>query len=509
MLYDAYGRKVETGRLTGEDARPSLTGVRALWTDSVASGLTPGRLAGLLQAAVDGDPHEYLTLAEEMEEREWHYASVLGTRKRSVGGLPVTVEAASDAAADVALADEVRALVRDPAFGDLVDDLMDALGKGYSAVEIVWDKSARQWRPGRYEHRDPRFFRFDRATGRELRLLDAGVSAEGAALAPYKWLVHRPRLKTGLPVRGGLARPAAWSYLFKNYTVKDWMAFVETFGMPVRVGKYGPSATPAQIEVLLTALANLGSDAAAAIPESMQIEFVEAQKYGSVNVYDTFAKWMDQQVSKVVLGQTMTSDDGSSLSQAQVHNDVRLDIVQADARQVSNTLNRDLVRPFVDLNHGPQAAYPRVVVAYDEPEDTAALVDALAKLVPLGLRVEASGVRDRLGLPDPAAGAGVELLGPAPAPALNRARNRAEAGGLVASPAEQLADQLAGAGQPAVDAWIGQLAALVERAESLAELKALLLAAYGDLPTGALGQVLAAGLTAAAAAGRFDGAADA
>jgi len=47
------------------------------------------------------------------------------------------VEAASDGAADVELADAVRGMARAPAFGALLDDCLDALGKGFSAVEKI------------------------------------------------------------------------------------------------------------------------------------------------------------------------------------------------------------------------------------------------------------------------------------------------------------------------------------------------------------------------------------
>ena len=66
------------------------------------------------------------------------------------------------------------------------------------------------------------------------------------------------------------------------------------------------------------------------------------------------AEWLDRQTSKAVLGQTMTTDDGSSQAQATVHNEVRHDILKSDARQLANTLNRDLIQPYVDLNFGPQ-----------------------------------------------------------------------------------------------------------------------------------------------------------
>ncbi len=407
-LYDHRGNPIDRSALRREQAAPTLTGIRTIWSESVASGLTPARLARILRDAVEGDATDYLILAEEMEERDLHYASVLSTRKRAVAGIDPTVEAASDDARDVEIADAVRGLVRAPEFPGLVTDLLDALGKGYSACEIIWDRTDSRWTPREYLWRDPRFFVFDRASMQRLRLLDEGASFEGRELPPYKFLVHIPKLKSGIPIRSGVARLAAAAYMCKTFTVSDWMAFAEVFGMPLRVGRYGPNATDRDIQTLIRAVANLGTDAACVLPDSMRIEFQEAAKAaGGPELFPRLAEWLDRQVSKGVLGQTMTSDDGSSQAQANVHDDVRLDIRKDDARQVAATIDRDLVRPFVDLNWGPpKNGYPRVLLQVAEPEDIAALADALAKLVPLGgLGIQASVVRDRLGFPDPEEGA--------------------------------------------------------------------------------------------------------
>ena len=394
------GQPLQLDILTEELSAPSLTGIRQVWHSSVASNLTPSRLASILTAAAQGDAYDYLTLAEEMEERDMHYASVLGTRKLALVGLDVRVESASDAPDDVRRADAVRALTTTAEFGEMVAHLVDALGKGYAVSEIVWDRSGREWTP-LYAERDPRFFRFDRDTGQELRLLDAADTTNGLPLPPFKFIVHRPRIRSGLPIRGGLARLAAPAYMCKAWTWRDWMAFADIYGLPMRVGQYGPSASKDDIGKLMAAVANLGSDAAAVMPESVKITFEQAANVaGAGDFFDKLASFWDRQISKGVLGQTMTSDDGASLSQAQVHQLVRLDIMTADARALSNTLQRQLVQPFVDLNFGA-GAYPRLTVVVPKPENTAALVDALAKLVPLGLRVEQSVVRDKLGMPDP------------------------------------------------------------------------------------------------------------
>lgn len=261
--------------LTEEIAAPGPVGVRQPWHPSAADNLTPGRLAQILNSAARGHARDYLTLAEEMEERDMHYASVLGTRKLALVGLDVRVESVTDAADDVRRADAVRTLVASAEFGELVAHLVDALGKGYAVSEILWDRSGREWMPT-FAERDPRFFTWDQETGRELRLLDESDPARGIALPPYKFIVHTPKIRSGLPVRGGLARLAAVAYMCKAWTWRDWMAFADIYGLPMRVGTYGPGASPADISKLMAAVANLGSDAAAVMPESTKISFEQA-----------------------------------------------------------------------------------------------------------------------------------------------------------------------------------------------------------------------------------------
>lgn len=507
-LLDAYGRPVRHQELTREKAAPALAGVRTIWTDTVASGLTPQRLASLLQAAAEGDHHEYLTLAEEMEERDLHYASELSKRKLAVSRLPISVEAFSDSVQDVKLADEVRGLVRRPGFRSLLKDLLDALGKGFSVVETVWDRSGATWMPAAYKHRDPRFFQFDDATRSEVRLRDEANMAEGLALAPFGFIVHVPRIKTGIPIRGGLARLASWAYMCKGYTVKDWLAFAEVFGMPLRMGKYRAGANDDDINVLKSAVANLGSDAAAVFPESMQIELVETAAKSGGDFFKLLASYLDDQVSKGILGQTASSSGtpgklGNEELQAEVRDDIRDD----DAEQLEETLGRDLIKAFVDLNFGPQENYPSLQLREPKAEDNTALVNALKELVPLGFKVEQSVVRDRLNIPDPGKDAKPEDLFATPtvplaepalnrqqsATALNREMNPDPADALAAQAMEQ-AD-----GSHLVDAVYQLLAEcgdLAEARERLAELD--------ELPLDKLAEAIAQGTTLAGLTGRAE-----
>lgn len=477
QLLDAYGRPIRTAELKREVARPSIAGVRSAWADSVAAGLTPARLASILQGAAEGEPRDYLALAEEMEERDPHYASVLGTRKRVISGLQPTVEAASEDARDVEIAEAVsRAIADHDGWSELVEDLLDGLGKGFSVVEIDWETTERQWRPRRFLHRDPRWFRFDRETGRALRLLTDG-DAEGEPLAPAKFLAMTAKLKSGLPLRGGLARLVAFGWLCKQYALKDWIAFVECYGFPLRLGRYGPEATKDDVRILHTAVASIGSDAAAVLPRSMEIEFQELASNARSDTFEKLAQWIDKQTSKAVLGQTMSADDGASLAQAKVHDDVRLDIAQADARAVGAVIARDLIRPFVDLNWGaPANGYPLLRIHVPEPEDTKLLMESVGKLAPLGVRFAASELRAKLGLRDPEGDE--ETIGAAPQPAPPPAAPPAETARRIARLIELARAEPAEPADPwsaldpieaaaALD-WERQLGPMIEPIEALA-----------------------------------------
>ena len=508
-IVDQYGRPIQYDKLTEELAAARTTGIRQIWHQSVANGLTPQRLAGILRAAQEGSANDYLTLAEEMEERDLHYASVLGTRKMAVAGLSVRVEAASDDPEDVRRADQLKELVDSPEFGELQADLTDAMGKGYAVSEIMWDRSGKTWNPERFEPRDQRFFQFDRETGRELRLLDEADPINGVALAPYKFIVHLPRIRSGLPIRGGLARLAAVGYMCKAWTWKDWMGFADIFGMPMRVGRYGAGASKEDISTLMSAVANLGSDAAAVIPDSMRIDFTQAANVaGAGDFFKGLAEWWDKQVSKAVVGQTMSTDDGSSQAQATIHNEVRIDLLQADAKAESNTLNRYFVRPWCDLNFAPGRPYPRLIIDVPQPEDTKLLITALEKLVPLGLKVEQSVIRDKLNIPSPAEGA--ELLGiPAPVatPVLAQAINSEQ---LPAKPVvmPDIVDYQVRTLERTVgtymDDMVEQIKDLLDTVSSLEEFRDRLIEGYPAMTTSQLADAIADGLAAASLAGRDD-----
>lgn len=399
QLLDQYGRPISTAMLKREQAAPTIVGIRRPNMEHQATGLTPPKLARILRSSVQGDPEAYLTLAEDMEERDLHYAGVLSARKLQVAGLDVTVEAASEDAADVENADMIRRFTQRDAFEAELVDILDAIGKAVSFTEIMWETSERQWEPVGLKWRDPRWFAFDDVDGETplLRDVDGDVP-----LAPFKWIYHQAKVKSGLPIRGGIARAVSWTFMFKAFTAKDWAIFCEAYGQPLRLGKWGEGASDAEKEILFQAVANIGIDYSAIVPASMAVEFVKADIAGSHELYEKRCDWLDKQVSKIVLGQTGTTDmTAGGYAQAKVHDGVKADIERSDARQLAAALNRDLVRPYIDLNKGPQKAYPKIRIGRPEEVDTEKWMKNVQTFVSLGGKVGMAFVRDKIGVEDP------------------------------------------------------------------------------------------------------------
>lgn len=395
------GQPIQVPLLTGETAAPERYGARALVYYSEASGLTPGRLAEVMRGANMGHAKPYLTLAIDMEERYLHYASQLQTRRLALNGATISVSAPKGV--NPKAVDFVESLIADPMFTDMVGALQDAVGKGYSVVEPAWEYQQGALRPVAYKHRDARYFRYDEVGLEDLCLLEeTGLPGEKIT-APY-FVRHEPFLRAGPPMRRGYARSAAWAFMMQTFALMDWAAFCEIYGVPFRVGKYHTSATDRDKATLLRAVRSIANDAAAIIPESTVIEFQEANGNRGEAVFGNFIDYLDRKVSLIILGQTMTSEvsaHGGSLAQAKVQENVRSDITRADLRQTAATVNRDLIRPAVAMNFGPQDVYPLVEMELAENEDLVALGTFLEKAVAQGLKVSQKFVRKKASIPEP------------------------------------------------------------------------------------------------------------
>lgn len=530
QLLDRWGRPVDRKALTNVAPTATVGSVRSPISGYPADGLNPVRLAQILREADHGHPVRYLELAETVEERDPHYLGVLGTRKRSVSQIDISIEAASDSADDVAKADMVREWLNRDELTEELFDILDAIGKGYSFTRIHWDSSEGQWMPMSLERWDQRWFRFDRRDlTTPMQINDHGGEDP---LDPFGFIFAAISAKSGLSLRSGLARVAMWGWMFKAFTQRDWAIFAQTYGQPLRIGKFHPGASEAEKDTLFRAVANIAGDCAAIIPEGMSIDFVESKLIGaSADLYEKRSDWLDRQISKAVLGQTATTDAiAGGHAVGQEHRQVQQDIERADCKALAAILNRDLIRPWIDLEYGPQKKYPRLKIERPEAEDLVALANALGPMIDRGLEVEQGEIRDKFKLSEPAQGAkiltsvrtsggqsergnqngpiertsadfkqGVEQKGTHAAENEVSPPTGKKSGGIIPG---ELIDQLGDGADPFMDAMLGQIESMLVAASSLDEFREMLNAAFPGIDHGGLARAIGQGLVVADLAGR-------
>lgn len=506
-ILDANGEPLRREQLR-EPQTAHLWSLQREFAQHPSRGLTPSKLARILEDAEQGDLVSQYELFEDMEEKDAHLAAEMGKRRRAAVGLDWTIEPPkaakrSERKAAATIADWLSEI---PDMDDFLFDVTDAIGKGFSCCEIEWHMRDGVWLPKTLSYRPQTWFRLRRGYRQEIRLRD--ISAEGQVLNPFGWVTHTHKAKSGYIERANLFRVLAWPYLFKNYSVADLAEFLEIYGIPLRLGKYPSSASEQEKVTLLRAVTNIGHNAAGIIPESMAIEFEKAAE-GDPASFELMIDWCERSTSKAILGATLTSqaDRGSNTNAlGNVHNDVRMDLRDSDAGQIALTLTRDLIYPIAALNGlaSTMRECPRWVFDTQEPEDLKLYSESLPKLADAGVQIPVAWVSERLRIPAPVDDEPVlKAKAPAAAPGTVPFETVALKAQTAASTiTDNLAATLDAESEAEMTRWIESLREELEHAPTLEEFRDRLIDRYGDLPIDKFQAILAQAFLAADLAGR-------
>ncbi|ARO88170.1 DUF935 domain-containing protein [Nitrosospira lacus] len=442
-------------------------------------------------------------------ERDCHAYAVLQKRKLAVIARPWEVLPASDSPLDQRAAELVRSQLAAMSFDKVCAALLDATLKGFAVGEVMWVAQGAELVATEMRPRDQRRFAFNEQS--ELRMLTRQSTMLGEAVPDRKFIIHQFGAKDGSPYGLGLGHKLFWPVFFKRKDIGFWLIFADKFGSPTALGKYSTGATLPEQNKLLAALSAIAQDSGIIIPEGMVIELLEAARSGSVDAYEKLARYMDEQISECVLGETMSTtaaSTGLGSNQAGVHNEVRIELAKADADLLSDTLNATLVRWIVDFNL-PGAGYPTVWRLFDEGSgsDINTFTIGLQRLVNMGVQVPTRWVREQFLIPAPTADESIlepraiPGEGGGASPAFAEADGSTE--GSDPTPVTTMAEQLA---MNAASPWETILSAVrkkVDGAQSLEALRDDLLAAFGELSVDQLTAVMETAFAAADLAGRF------
>lgn len=367
-----------------------------------------------------GWPGGAYALFREMEEGDAHLHAVLQTRKNSLLACDWHMAPADDTPQAAALArDTERALRSLPGLDHALFALLDAFARGFAVAEVMWRRDAAGVpRVAGIVPRRPERFAFDDRGA----LWPLDPARDDSAARPRAGDGPRPRLvprpgesavpTTGDEVRlpdrkfvtfafqGGPAHPygtplcgrAWWLFWLKRRNVSQWASFNERFGTPTAVARYGPATQPEELDALREALASLQRDAGLIIPEGVALELLESRGGGQAATFRDFADWCNDELSKIVLGQTLSTGEGrrsGSLALGRVHERVRHEYLAADARALGGALSTQLVRWMTDFAAGPGVAAPRMAFDTADPAMFREQLELDRELVKLGVALPA------------------------------------------------------------------------------------------------------------------------
>jgi phage gp29-like protein len=460
-----------------------------------------------------------LRLYDEVE-RDAHAGSVLQQRIMAIVGKEWEITPAQSARSkgrpvstsrEQVVADYVSDVLTNCNFDQARQEILKALLYGFYTLEIMWKYAPSPLRGedqgeggkitiGKLIGKHPRRFIF--TPERELRLLTLQNMIDGEVLPERKFITFTYG-DSDNPYGRGLGQRLWWPVWFKKNGIKFWMVFLEKFGMPTIVGKYPPGTLTDKQNKLMDAIEAIQTDTGIVMPDNQTIDFLEASRAGDVT-HKELCEYMDKQISKAVLGQTASTEGTPGrLGNEQTQENVRQEIIEADADLLDGCLN-ELIKWIVDYNFPKVTAYPKIkTYANAKPDLTGRIAIDRSLVVDIGLPVAVDYFYETYGIPAPQPG---DVLA-TPSKVLNPF-----ASGLPPQFAEStkkdvpdiIAEMVSKDSLPLTDVFIDDLKHLVATAESMEDLKVRIIDLYSKLDPAQLGAVIARGMLLAEAAGRYD-----
>jgi len=295
--------------------------------------------------------------------RDGQVHSTFQQRRLAIVSRPLVVEPGRDDAVSKAAAEQLQANLDDIAFDRATKTMSWGFFYGYAVGECMWTvKDGKVWLD-KVKTRTPWRFRF--TPEGELRLLTRQQPLQGEVMPDRKfWIISSGADNDDDPYGLGLAHQLYWPVYMKKMGLSFWLRALEKFGGPTAVGTYPAGTSLEDQKKLLAAAMAIRIDGAVIKPEGTTLELLEATR-GTVD-QATFYKFCNGDISKVVLGQTMTTDDGASLAQGKVHFDVREELTDADIEELCESFQQGPARWLTEWNF-PGAAIP--ILKRPSPED--------------------------------------------------------------------------------------------------------------------------------------------
>lgn len=343
---------------------------------------------GILQTRGGGDLGLYERLLTD-----WQVNSTWQQRRTAIVSREWDVEPGADDALSIQAAEYLKEDLKNLDFDRVCKKSLMAVFYGFTATECMYGRDGTKFRLTDMRVRKSRRFRFDKYGA--LRLVTK-KNPTGVVMPENKfWLFQAGSDDDDDPYGLGLGHYLYWPVWLKRNAIRFWALFVEQMARG-RFSATIPAGSSAEVrKAVQTMLNNLTTGGSAVISDNVAVELFEAMR-NSGGDYALFCRYLDASISKIILSQTMTTDDGASLSQAEVHSGVKLDVIKTDADLQCESFNRGPGTWLTNWNF-PGATPPKVWRNCRPAKDTKIQVERDKVLHEIGWSPKAEYIQEEYG----------------------------------------------------------------------------------------------------------------
>lgn len=247
----------------------------------------------------------------------------------------------------------------------IISEMLDAPLFGFKPIEIYWNEAEGKIVPKELKGKPSWWFEFDSIN--MLRFKDRN-KPNGVLLPNKKFLLLQHNATYDNPYGESILAKCYYPVIFKKGGMKLWSVFTQKYGMPFLHGKIGLGKGQEEAYELFNVLEKLQQDGIAVTEEEVNIEIIESSKTSSADVYKNLLHFCNAEISKAILSQTLTTEQGDtgSYAMSQTHLQVRKDVVDADKQLVEYWLNK-LIEWIIEFNFESVSEIPRFVM-YEEQD---------------------------------------------------------------------------------------------------------------------------------------------
>ena len=259
-----------------------------------------------------------------------HLTSVIEKRKNAV--LCSKIEFRKNGKPD----DKVNEQIASPWFRKLVADILDAPIWGFTLCQF---------------HKIGEWVNYDLIPRKHADPVRRIILRHQTDITGIPWDEYPDLLFVGSEDELGLLAKAAPWVIYKRNTTADWAQFSEVFGMPIQEYIYDTNDDDARQRAINDA-ANAGSLAVFVHSKETELQLREAgNKTGSADVYERLCERCNNEISKLILGNTLTTESSENGTQAlgTVHKKVEEQVAESNRRYVLDVLNYDMTEIFAAM----------------------------------------------------------------------------------------------------------------------------------------------------------------